>query len=184
MTQLSSPIASAPGHSRTLDFEHLGMTCREIGSWALPYGLAIIFLWFGCMKFTAYEAEGITPFIANSPLVSWWHKLLGVQGTSYMLGIVEVTAGLLLLTRAFAPKLSAIGGAMSVVTFVITLSFMLSTPGVAEPKAGGFPALSAMPGQFLLKDVGLLAISLWVLGDSLVAWARSQDQERPYVDRV
>ena len=112
MTQISSPIANASGHSRTLDVEHLGMMCREIGFWALPYGLAIIFLWFGCMKFTAYEAEGITPFIANSPLVSWWHKLLGVQGTSNMLGVIEVTAGLLLLTRAFAPKLSAIGFAL------------------------------------------------------------------------
>jgi uncharacterized membrane protein YkgB len=31
---------------------------------------------------------------------------------------------------------------------------------VAEATAGGFPAISALPGQFLLKDVVLLAASL------------------------
>jgi hypothetical protein len=38
-------------------------------------------------------------------------------------------------------------------TFVITLTFFLSTPGVAEATAGGFPAISAPIGQFLLKDL-------------------------------
>jgi uncharacterized membrane protein YkgB len=41
-----------------------------------------------------------------------------------------------------------------------TLTFFLSTPGVAEATAGGFPAISAVPGQFLLKDLVLLAASL------------------------
>jgi len=43
---------------------------------------------------------------------------------------------------------------------LITLTFLLSTTGVAEATAGGFPAISAMPGQFLLKDLVLLAASL------------------------
>ena len=152
--------------------ERAGITISHIASFALPYGLAIIFLWFGGMKFTSYEAQGIAPFIANSPLVSWWHKLLGIQGASYLLAMFEIATGLLLAARAFSPKLSAIGGVMGIITFLVTLSLMFSTPGVAEPLAGGFPALSAMPGQFLLKDVGLLSISFWVLGDSLVASAR------------
>ena len=49
---------------------------------------------------------------------------------------------------------------MSTATYVITLTFFLTTPGVAEAMAGGFPAISAMPGQFLLKDLVLLAASL------------------------
>jgi uncharacterized membrane protein YkgB len=52
---------------------------------------------------------------------------------------------------------------MSAATYLITLSFFVSTPGVAEAVAGGFPAISAAPGQFLLKDVVLLAASLSLL---------------------
>src|SRR5262249_4102245 len=49
----------------------------------------------------------------------------------------------------------AIGSAAAVVMFFTTLSFLFSTPGW-ELSLGGFPALSALPGQFLLKDVVLL----------------------------
>jgi uncharacterized membrane protein YkgB len=45
---------------------------------------------------------------------------------------------------------------------------MVTTPGVFEPEMG-FPAISVAPGQFLLKDVGLLALSLWIAVDSLAA---------------
>ena len=39
------------------------------------------------------------------------------------------------------------------------------TPGTFEPSLG-FPAISLVPGQFLLKDIVLLAVSLWIYGDS------------------
>jgi uncharacterized membrane protein YkgB len=50
--------------------------------------------------------------------------------------------------------------------FVTTLSFMATTPGVFLPEVG-YPAISVAPGQFLLKDVGLLAVSLAIAVDSL-----------------
>jgi uncharacterized membrane protein YkgB len=65
---------------------------------------------------------------------------------------------------------------MSAATYLITLTFFLSTPGVAEATAGGFPAISALPGQFLLKDLVLLAASLCLL----VASVRSAE---PGIDR-
>ena len=61
------------------------------------------------------------------------------------------------------PNLSTLGAAMSAATYLITLTFFLSIPGVAEATAGGFPAISAAPGQFLLKDLALLAASLSLL---------------------
>lgn len=45
----------------------------------LRWALVIIFLWFGGMKFTAYEANGIAPFIANGPFMSWLHAVFGIQ---------------------------------------------------------------------------------------------------------
>ena len=71
--------------------------------------------------------------------------------------------------RPWSAKASVVGSAGAVLMFLTTLSFLLSTPGW-EPSLGGFPALSALPGQFLLKDVVLLGAALWSLGE---AWASS-----------
>lgn len=139
-------------------------TVGSRGSLALlRWALVIIFLWFGFMKFTSYEAMGIAPLMKNSPIMSWIPTLFGVQGASYFIGILELATAVALIVGAFNSVASALGAAMSCLTFVITLTFFLSTPGVAEPKAGGFPAISADTGQFLLKDLVLLAASACLL---------------------
>jgi uncharacterized membrane protein YkgB len=115
------------------------------------------------MKFTAYEANGIAPFIAHSPFMSWLHALFGITGASYVIGVLELSTAAALIVGAIKPFFSALGAAMSTMTFLITLTLFLSTPGVAEATAGGFPAISAAPGQFLLKDLVLLAASLSLL---------------------
>jgi reactive chlorine resistance protein C len=129
----------------------------------LRWALVIIFVWFGGMKFTNYEANGIAPFVANSPIMSWLHQIFGIQGGSDVLGVIELSVAVALVAGAFNPIASAVGAAMSCLTYAITLTFLLTTPGVAESTAGGFPAISAAPGQFLLKDVVLLAASLCLL---------------------
>ncbi|HVJ44546.1 MAG TPA: DUF417 family protein [Dongiaceae bacterium] len=129
----------------------------------LRWALVVIFLWFGGMKFTAYEATGIAPFIEHSPIMSFLLTLFGIQGASYVIGVVELSTAAALVLGAFQPIFSALGAAMSAATYFITLTFFLSTPGVAEATAGGFPAISAAPGQFLVKDLVLLAASLSLL---------------------
>lgn len=140
---------------------------KSVGSFSnlalLRWALVVIFLWFGGMKFTAYEANGIAPFIIHSPIMSWLNTLFGVQGASYVIGTIELSTAAALIIGAFVPVFSALGAAMSAATYLITLTFFLSTPGVAEATAGGFPAISAAPGQFLLKDLVLLAASLSLL---------------------
>ena len=156
--------------------EALGGHVTKLGGYGLVASLAVIYFWFGGMKFTAYEAEGLVPLVQNSPILSWMYDIFSVRGFSTFLGFVEVTIGLLIAGRILSPKLSAIGGFLSAGLFTTTLSFMASTPGVFEPSLG-FPAISVAPGQFLLKDIGLLAASVFVLGHSLTAmgrtWARS-----------
>ena len=146
------------------------ITC--LSAMMLRYSLVVIFLWFGGMKFTAYEAGIIAPLVMNSPLVGWWHALFGIPGTAMMLGVFEIATGLLLAINTWSPRASIIGGIMAIITYLVTLSFFLTTPGVAEPLAGGFPAISGNPGQFLLKDAVLLAASFWCLGDSMRAFRR------------
>ena len=144
----------------------LGLTTMAIGTYGIYFALAVIYFWFGGMKFTHYEAEGLVPLVSNSPLLGWVYDLFSVDLFSSLLGVLEISIGVLIAGRLLSPKLSLIGGALSAGLFFTTLSFMFSTPGVIEPGLG-FPAITVAPGQFLLKDIGLLAASLFVAGHSL-----------------
>ena len=77
------------------------------------------------MKFTAYEAAGIAPFIEHSPIMSWLHALFGVQGASYVIGVIELSTAAALILRAFPPIFSALAA-----TYLITLTF--DTPKLRE----------------------------------------------------
>ena len=145
----------------------LGVTTMNLGVFGVYVALAVIYFWFGGMKFTHYEAQGLVPLVGNSPLLGWVYKIFSVDTFSGLLGILEVSIGALILGRFVSPKLSILGGALSAGLFVTTVSFMFSTPGVFEPGLG-FPAITIAPGQFLLKDIGLLAASIFVAGHSLV----------------
>jgi uncharacterized membrane protein YkgB len=140
---------------------------RNVGSMSilapLRWSLVVIFIWFGFMKFTGYEAHGIAPLIANSPIMSWLHTVFGIEGAARVIGVLELSTAVALIIGAFVPVISALGAAMSTATYLITLSFFISTPGVFEPSLGGFPAISGDIGQFLLKDLVLLAASVTLL---------------------
>jgi uncharacterized membrane protein YkgB len=169
---IDKALAKHVGHTSTKGVKmrasaYLNIAERTFGSRGslalLRWALAIVFLWFGGMKFTSYEAHGNAPLIDHSPVMSWLNVVFGVQGASDVIGVIELSTGVMLILGAFNAAASALGAVMSSVTFVITLSFFLTTPGVAEPTAGGFPAISAPIGQFLLKDLVLLAASINLL---------------------
>ncbi len=142
---------------------------RTIGTHVTRYGLVVVLLWIGGMKFTAYEAEGIKPLVANSPLMGWAYGLFSVTGFSALRGVVEIAVGLLIALRPAWPAGSAAGSGLAAGMFATTLTFLATTPGAWEPTLGGFPALSAMPGQFVLKDAVLLGAALWTAGEALAA---------------
>jgi uncharacterized membrane protein YkgB len=132
----------------------------------LRLSMVVIFFWFGLQKFTAYEAMGIAPLVSNSPLTSWLN-VLGTQGASMVVGTSELTFGVLLAAGLRWPgSLAATLGALgSCVTFLTTLSFMVTTPGVWAPS--GPPLLSGTTGVFLIKDIVLLATSILLLAQAL-----------------
>ncbi len=160
-------VTRAENMGRT-DADGLGYTLENIGAVIIRYGLVIILLAVGALKFTAYEAEGIQGLVANSPLMSWVYSVFTVRSYAALLGIIEITLGILIATRPFAPKISAIGSIGAIIMFLITLSFLLTTPGVWQ--AGyGFPFPSVLPGQFLIKDIMLLGAAIWTAGEALRA---------------
>jgi uncharacterized membrane protein YkgB len=140
-----------------------------IGRHSLRYGLVVVLLWIGAMKFTAYEAAGIAGFVSHSPLMSWAYSIFSERGFSALLGVTEIAVALLIAARSLSVRAGFVGSALAVGMFATTLSFLVTTPGVWEVSAGGFPALSVVPGQFLIKDLVLLGASLWLLGEASVA---------------
>ena len=146
---------------------------ESFGQTFIRYALAIILLWIGSLKFTAYEAKNIEGLVSNSFLFAWAYKAFGLQMLSNLIGASEIVFGLLIAARPFSPMASVFGGCGAIIMFLSTMTFVFTTPGVWEP-GYGFPCPSGMPGQFLAKDLLFLAVAIWLTGESLRA-AQAKD---------
>jgi uncharacterized membrane protein YkgB len=129
----------------------------DLGSVILRYSLVFFFLAFGLYKFTSAEANAIEPLMKHSPILFWVDPLLGVRGGSALIGVVEVTIGVLIALRRFSPRWSSYGSLAAAAVLVTTLSFLFTTPGL-DPN-------SADAG-FLMKDLTLLGAALWSAGEA------------------
>ncbi len=138
----------------------------KMSAFVLRYGLVLVVFWIGCLKFTAYESEGVFNHASHSPVLAWAYHILDVRNFSRGLGVVEIATALLIAAEPVWPKLSIVGSLAGIGMFLTTLSFVITTPG-AWQVGYGFPALSGFPGQFLVKDVVLLGAAIWTLADSL-----------------
>ncbi|HYQ18860.1 MAG TPA: DUF417 family protein [Polyangiaceae bacterium] len=134
-----------------------------IGLGVLRYGLVFLLVLWGAFKFAAFEAEGIKPLVGHSPFLSWLYPLLGVRGTSNLIGVTEVSTGLVIATRRWRPRWSAYGSLSASGIFVTTLSFLFTTPGVLEP--------TNESGGFLMKDILLLGAALYTAAEAFKASA-------------
>ena len=143
-------------------------TLDSVAGLAARYGLAIVLLWYGGLKFMNYEAQGIQPLVSESPFMSWLYEIFSVYTFSALLGVFEIAAAVLLVVKPWLPKVSVFGSLLAIALFVATISFMFTTPGVFDASQGGFPALS-LEGGFLMKDIALLGISVWTLADAVRA---------------
>src|ERR1700737_1081233 len=145
---------------------HFQVPERSSGSYRhlalLRWSMVAIFIWFGIQKFTPYAAEAIAPLIAHSPFMSWL-SVFGGGGEARICGAVQLTAAAALIVGSVNPTASALGAAMACATFLLTTSFVLSTPGITQISPSGFPIISTLLEQFLLKDVALLAACLTLL---------------------
>ena len=57
----------------------IGNRLERMGINVTRYGLVVVLMWIGAMKFTAYEAEGIMPLVVNSPFMSWLYGILSIR---------------------------------------------------------------------------------------------------------
>jgi reactive chlorine resistance protein C len=122
-------------------------------------GVVLPLLLIGGMKFTRVEIEALHPLISGTPWLAWLHAVFGESGASHALGVFEIAAAVLLLAAPWSARAGLVGGALAAITFLVTSSILLAPLPVWDDRVGGFPALGPL-GQFLIKDIALLGISL------------------------
>jgi uncharacterized membrane protein YkgB len=124
----------------------------------LRYGLVFLLVGGGLTKFTEAEALTIQPWVAHSPLLGWLYSVTSLQGASILIGVVEIALGVLLAVKPWFPNASAIGSLGASVQFLITFSFLFTTPDLSPEWAG-----------FLSKDLMLFGAAVWTAADALRA---------------
>jgi len=141
--------------------------------------MVLIFLLFGYQKWFEYEAETLVPFISNGPLTFWMYPVFGHRGASWFLGVSEWLTAAILIWGFWNPKAGVLGAILSLGTFVTTVSIIPFMPD-GWNAAAGFPAMQGNVA-FLMKDVVLLAVSVYLVKQDLVRASRSaaeRDEQR------
>jgi uncharacterized membrane protein YkgB len=165
-------------------------------------GLIVVLVWIGGLKAFAYEADGIVPFVANSPFMSFfyahpapeyrqqmnaegqfvpanraWHVENHTYLFAYGLGAVIVAYGLMLCLHPWLPQVAAVGSFLVFVMPFVTLSFLITTPECWVPALGdaqhGFPYLSGR-GRLVVKDAIMMGAALVTMADSARAYLRTR----------
>lgn len=167
---------------------------RGLGLNLIRVAILIVFVWIGGLKFKYYEADGIVPFVANSPFMSFfyakeapeykdyknkegelvlknrqWHESNRTYVFSYGLGCLIMSIGILVFLGMFTPKIGIVGEVLCIIMTIGTLSFLITTPECWVPNLGsgehGFPLLSGA-GRLVIKDTVILAGAVTLLSDS------------------
>jgi uncharacterized membrane protein YkgB len=183
----------------------------RIGIAVTRLGLIVVLLWIGGLKAFPYEADGIVPFVANSPFMSFfyrapsgeyqqhknregevvaanhaWHEFNGTYAFAYGLGTVIVAYGLMLCLHPWLPQVAAVGSLLVVIMSLVTLSFLITTPECWVPALGGaqhgFPYLSGA-GRLVIKDAIMMGAALVTMADSARAYLRKSPATRLATER-
>ena len=148
-----------------------GILQSDIDYHLIRASMVLIFLAFGYQKWFEYEARVLIPYISNAPLIFWLYPAFGVRGASWFLGVSEWLFGALLFLGFWDKRLGILGALGSTFTFVSTVTIIPFMPNGWDP-AAGFPAMAGNV-PFLMKDVVLLAVSIYLLKQDLVRVAAS-----------
>ena len=145
----------------------LGIQKHDLDYHFIRASMVIIFLFFGYQKWFEYEAQALIPYISHGPLIFWMYPVFGVRGATYFLGVAEWTFGALLFAGFWNTKLGILGALGSCFSFLSTVTIIPFIPNGWAPSAGGFPAMTETVA-FLLKDLVLLAVSVYLLRQDVI----------------
>jgi len=160
-----------------------GLLSRDLDYHLIRASMVLIFVLFGYQKWFEYEAQLLIPFISNGPFISWLYPVFGLRGASRFLGVSEWISAALLLAGFWNKKLGILGALSSTVTFIGTVTIIPFMPDGWAPSAGGFPAMAGNVA-FLMKDVVLLAVSIYLLKQDVERLQLAESSTRAEVRRV
>ncbi|SDF90662.1 Uncharacterized membrane protein YkgB [Dyadobacter soli] len=175
----------------------------QFGKNLTRFGIVVVFLWIGGLKFFTYEADGIVPFVANSPFMSFfyehpddykthmnkegeliasnhqWHTDNNTYGFSYGLGAFLVAMAVLVALYKVAPLPSLVASSLIAVMTLGTLSFLVTTPEAWVPNLGdaqwGFPYLSGR-GRLVVKDLVILGGAIVTMSETARYYLNRKNQ--------
>lgn len=180
----------------------LAASSRDFGLSLTRFGLVVVLVWIGALKIYKYEADGIVPFVANSPVMSFfykypapdyakhinpegalvpsnraWHEANHTYTFAIGLGALIVAYGLMIALNPWLPQVAAVGSALVVIMSMVTLSFLVTTPESWVPHLGdsehGFPLLSGR-GRLVVKDFIMLGAAWVTMADSAALYLRKK----------
>jgi len=144
-----------------------GLLKKDVDYHLLRASMVVIFLFFGYQKWFDYEAQVLIPYISHGPLIFWMYPVFGIRGASWFLGVSEWLFGALLFLGFWDKRLGILGALGSTVTFILTVTIIPFMPNGWAAAAGGFPAMTGNV-PFLMKDVVLLAVSIYLLKQDIL----------------
>lgn len=192
------PVANVGGKRMPTAFQLMART-EPFAIGLLRLGLIVVLLWIGGLKIAPYEADGIVPFVAESPFMRFlmrepadykahlnpegklvpenrrWHQEHGTYAASRLIGAIIVSLGILLCLHPWLPQAAAVGGLLVFGMSLVTLSFLITTPQSWVPNLGdaehGFPYLSGR-GRLVIKDAIMMGAGLVCMADSAKKYLR------------
>jgi uncharacterized membrane protein YkgB len=173
----------------------------QSGKKAVRFGIVVVFLWIGGLKFFTYEADGIVPFVANSPVMSFfynhpadykthmnkegeliaanhqWNIENNTYGFANALGVVLVILAVFIALYKIFPFASMVASILVFIMTLGTLSFLVTTPESWVPhltdNQWGFPYLSGR-GRLVIKDIVILGGAIITMSESANIYLKKQ----------
>src|SRR5437870_3303319 len=153
----------------------LGLLKDDLDYHLIRASMVVLFLFFGYQKWFEYEAQVLIPYISNGPLIFWMYPVFGVRGASWLLGVSEWSFALLLFLGFWNKRLGILGALGSCAAFLGTATIIPFMPDGWAASAGGFPAMAGNV-PFLMKDIVLFAVSVYLLKQDVARASRSAPQ--------
>ena len=145
----------------------LGIRKHDLDYHFIRASMVIVFLFFGYQKWFEYEAQALIPYISHGPLIFWMYPVFGMRGATWLLGVAEWAFGALLFAGFWNKRLGILGALGSCFSFISTITIIPFIPDGWASSAGGFPAMTETVA-FLLKDLVLLAVSVYLLRQDVI----------------
>ncbi len=192
-------------------FFQVASNADRVGLTVARLGLVVVLVWIGSLKIYRYEADGIVPFVANSPFMNFfyadpgnykqhmnaegavaaenqaWHKMNRTYPFAIGLGMVIVGYGVLIALNPWLPQVATVGSFLVFIMSFVTLSFLVTTPEAWVPNRGGseygFPLLSGA-GRLVIKDAIMMGAALVTMADSAKVYLRKRSEKVPAVYRA